>query len=151
MSNSERKAIGKSVLGVVVIVVIAVVGVGVYAAGLNSGPPNSSTCGSTATGGQSAVQISIYSGSSNSANPPGYAPDTVTLVMGVNNTVTWTNNDSVHHTVTSTSAPAGGSFDSGNMNAGASCSHTFTVPGTYQYDCSYHSWMKGTIVVKASQ
>jgi plastocyanin len=52
--------------------------------------------------------------------------------------------------VTSTSAPQGGSFNSGNMSAGATCTHTFTVPGTYQYDCVYHSWMTGTIVVKAS-
>ena len=77
-------------------------------------------------------------------------PDSITLVIGVNNTVTWTNNDSVHHTVTSTTAPAGGSFNSGNMNGGATCTHTFTVPGTYHYDCIYHSWMTGTMVVKAS-
>jgi plastocyanin len=148
MSNSGRKAIGKAIIGAIAVVVIAVAGVTIfYVASANTGPPNTSACGSS---GASPLQVSIYNGSANSANPPGYSPDSLTLVVGVNNTVTWTNNDSAHHTVTTTSAPTGGDFDSGNMNGGVACTHTFTVPGTYQYDCTYHSWMKGTIVVKAS-
>jgi len=42
------------------------------------------------------------------------------------------------------------SFDSGNMNAGAKFSYTFTVAGTYTYYCQYHSWMQGTVIVEAS-
>src|SRR2546430_10515364 len=123
-------------------------GVGFYYRSRNTVPPDAIVCGPTASSAsQQPLQVSIYSGSANSANPPGYAPDSITLVIGVNNTVTWTNNDSAHHTVTSTSAPPGGPFNSGNMDAGATCTHTFTVPGTYQYDCIYHSWMTGTIVV----
>jgi plastocyanin len=147
MKNSNRRAIGKAVLAAIAIIVIAVGGVAVYMVVSNTAPPSSSACGSS---GQSPVQVSIYSGSSSSANAPGYNPDSITLVIGVNNTVIWTNNDSVHHTVTSTSAPSGGSFNSGNMNPGASCTHMFSVAGTYQYYCAYHSWMTGTIVVKAS-
>ena len=75
-----------------------------------------------------------------------YSPSTLTVVIGVNNTVTWVNNDDVPHTVTASD----GSFNSGNLNAGQSWSHTFTTPGTYTYYCSYHSWMKGTIIVKAA-
>jgi plastocyanin len=80
------------------------------------------------------------------ANPysPGFTPPTVTVVIGVNNTVVWTNDDSVPHTVTADD----GSFSSGNLNPGDSYSFTFTTPGTYTYHCSYHSWMKGTVVVK---
>jgi plastocyanin len=96
------------------------------------------------------IQVSIYSGAASSSDPPGYTPDSTTLVIGVNNTVTWTNNDSVHHTVTSTSAPSGGSFNSGNMNPSATNTRTFPFAGTYNYDCTYHSWMIGTIMVKAS-
>jgi plastocyanin len=149
MSNSSRRAIGKAraVIGAIVAIAIVVAGVGIYMVSSGSSAPNSSACGASSA---SPVQVSIYSGSANSANPPGYTPDAITLVIGVNNTVMWTNNDSVHHTVTTTSAPAGGSFDSGNMNGGATCAHAFTVPGTYQYDCTYHSWMTGTIIVKAS-
>jgi plastocyanin len=50
--------------------------------------------------------------------------------------------------VTSTSVPTGAnSFDSGNLVQGATFRMTFTVPGTYQYKCSYHFWMQGTVVV----
>jgi nitrite reductase (NO-forming) len=73
-----------------------------------------------------------------------YSPGTLTVVLGVNGTVTWVNNDSSPHTVTATD----GSFNSGNLNGGQSWSHTFTEPGTYTYYCSYHPWMKGTIIVK---
>jgi plastocyanin len=96
----------------------------------------------------SGIQISILSGVSNSANPPGYSPDKITLVVGINNTVAWTNNDNVHHTVTASSCPEGASFDSGKMNPGAVYSCTFSAPGTYQYYCDYHSWMTGTSVVE---
>src|SRR5207253_10975784 len=147
MSNSGRKAIGKAVIGAIAIIVVAVAGVGIYIMSSNTGPPDSSVCGSaTSSASQQPLQVSIYNGSANSANPPGYTPDSITLVIGVNNTVTWTNNDSVHHTVTTTTAPSGGSFNSGNMNGGATCTHTFTVPGTYHYDCIYHSLMTGTMV-----
>ncbi len=96
------------------------------------------------------VQIFITGGASSRANAPGYSPDSITLVIGVNNTVSWMNDDNAAHTVSSTSAPAGDSFDSGNMNHGATYTHTFSVPGTYRYDCKCHSWMTGQIVVEAS-
>ena len=98
--------------------------------------------------GSSGVHVSIPSGASNPANTPGYSPDKITLVLGVNATVTWSNDDSAPHTVTSTSVPSGASsFDSGNMNAGQTFTYTFTVAGTYQYKCDYHSWMTGTVTV----
>lgn len=64
-------------------------------------------------------------------------------MIGVNNTVTWTNYDVSAHTVTSTN----NMFDSGNINSGESYTHTFTAAGTYQYYCIYHPWMTGTVVV----
>jgi plastocyanin len=147
-ARADRRAISRALIAAVVVVVVIVAGVGIYFA--TSSNAASVSTSSTQYSGPPALQVSIYSGAANSANPPGYTPDSITLVMGVNNTVTWTNNDSIHHTVTSTSAPSGGSFSSGNMNGGgATYTHTFTVPGTYQYDCEYHSWMTGTIVVKA--
>jgi plastocyanin len=73
------------------------------------------------------------------------------VIIGINNTVTWTNMDTTAHTVNSTLVPIGASaFGSGNLVAGMTFSHTFTQPGTYNYDCSYHpTWMKGTITVRA--
>lgn len=71
-----------------------------------------------------------------------FAPGTLTIRVG--DTVTWTNNDSVVHTATSTS----GAFDSGDLQPGASYSMTFTAPGTFDYRCTPHPFMTGRIVVE---
>ncbi len=146
----ERVATGRTSIAVAAIVLIAVAASGAYYLSVARSTPSSLTT-SESSSGLPSVPVSIYDGASKSSDPPGYSPDSIVLVIGVNNTVTWTNNDSVHHTVTSTSAPAGASFNSGNIGPGATYTHTFTVPGTYHYDCEYHSWMTGTIVVEDAQ
>jgi len=78
-------------------------------------------------------------------NSTGFSPPTITVVIGVNNTVEWVNNDTAPHTVTATDR----SFDSGNMNPADTWTYTFTQSGTYTYTCSYHPWMKGTVIVLA--
>jgi plastocyanin len=71
-----------------------------------------------------------------------FNPDTVTITAGT--TVTWTNNDTVAHTVTSTD----GAFDSGNIAPGESFTFTFSDAGTFDYICSYHPNMQGTVTVQ---
>ena len=88
-----------------------------------------------------AVHISIIPGAGSYAT--GYDPDNITVVIGINNTVIWTNNDNEPHTVTAKD----GSFDSGNMDPGATFTYTFTTPGTYTYVCTYHPWMHGYVTV----
>jgi plastocyanin len=148
-NKGSRRGASKAI-GSIAIFAVAIAAVGVFYV-TNTG---SSICGSaTSSQGQNAPQaihVSEYRGSSDSANPPGYTPDTITVVIGVNNSVIWTNDDSAAHTVTSTSASTGACLDSGNMGSGASYTYSFTAPGTYKYDCKYHSWMTGTVVVKAS-
>ncbi len=145
---SKTKAISKTIMIItVMILVVAGALAGLFlVSGSGSSAGSNISCSSSAY--TSGVQISIVNGASNSANPPGYSPDKIILVVGSNNTVTWTNNDGVHHTVTSSSSPVGASFNSGNMDPGAVYSCTFSAPGTYQYYCEYHSWMAGTIVVE---
>ena len=89
-----------------------------------------------------AVRVSIIPGAGSYAT--GYAPDNITVVIGVNNTVVWTNNDNEPHTVTATD----GSFDSGTMNPDATFTYTFKTPGTYTYICTLHPWMHGYVTVK---
>jgi len=130
-----------------ILIVIAIgAGIGLGSAGiyqLSTGVPIFSTSSST-TGG-STVNVSLPNGIGNSQGL-NYAPASVSVAKG--GKVTWTNNDPVPHTVTSTSVPSGASsFDSGNMNANATYTVTFTVVGTYQYKCIYHPWMHGTVVV----
>lgn len=69
-----------------------------------------------------------------------YNPSDISVNAGT--TVTWTNNDSTAHTVTSDE------FDSGNIAAGGSFSYTFDEPGTYDYTCTYHPTMQGTVTVQ---
>ena len=79
---------------------------------------------------------------------PFYAPDTIMVSSG--ETITFDNVDGNYHTVTSvesgTSTPDG-KFDSGLMNVGDKYKLTLDEVGTYEYFCSLHTGMKGTIVV----
>ncbi|MGD0477691.1 MAG: cupredoxin domain-containing protein [Nitrososphaerales archaeon] len=72
-----------------------------------------------------------------------FHPDMITVVIGVNNTVTWTNDDSTSHTVTSDSSL----FGSGSLAPHATYTHTFDQAGTYGYHCSIHPTMMGTVHV----
>jgi plastocyanin len=85
---------------------------------------------------QSTANISIKNFSFNSSS--------ITVVIGVNNTVTWTNMDAVTHTVTADD----GSFN-GTVPAGKTFTHTFTTAGVFTYHCSIHKFMKGTVNVLA--
>jgi len=86
-------------------------------------------------GAQSATNVSIVNYAFN--------PSSIVVVVGVNNTVMWTNNGTVDHTVTADD----GSFSSGNIAPGTSFTHIFTAAGNYSYHCSIHNYMKGTIIV----
>jgi len=95
------------------------------------------------------VNVAIPNGSGLQKGSPYYLPNAITVVIGVNNTVVWTNNDTefggVIHTVTANNK----AFDSKNMNAGDTFKWTFSTPGTYSYYCIYHAWMTGTVTVKS--
>jgi plastocyanin len=78
-----------------------------------------------------------------SDDPDSWSYDPPTLTVNVGDKVTWKNNGEDVHTVTSDD----GSFDSGDIKAGASWSYTFTTPGTYTYYCAPHTWMAATVVV----
>lgn len=90
-----------------------------------------------------ASNVTILPGAAGHTNL-GYSPTKISVVIGVNNTVVWTNKDSGFHTVTASD----GSFNSGNLNTQQVFSYAFTKPGTYTYYCVYHPWMKGTVIVK---
>jgi amicyanin len=72
-----------------------------------------------------------------------FDPASVTVPVG--STVTWTNKDEEPHTV----AAKDGSFHSSSLDTKGTYSFTFTKPGTYDYICSIHPFMTGTVVVTA--
>jgi len=71
-----------------------------------------------------------------------FSPATLTVAIGT--TVTWTNQDSVNHTVTSRT----GIFDSGIMSRGDTYSLTFNDVGDFEYYCTLHPDMVGHVIVK---
>lgn len=73
----------------------------------------------------------------------GFAFAPVTLTVPAGTTVTWTNRDEEPHTV----AASDGSFHSPGMGTGATFTHTFPTAGTFDYVCSIHPMMRGTVVV----
>ena len=90
-----------------------------------------------------------------------YLPRQITI--HTNDTITWKNDDTEAHTVTS-GVSAGieslmnnkrgipnGIFDSGAFKPGQSWKHTFTNPGTYTYFCTIHPWMEGVVLVQGGQ
>jgi len=71
-----------------------------------------------------------------------FVPATVTVTVGT--TVTWTNLDSVAHTVTSETDL----FDSGNLARNATFSYSFADRGTFSYYCAIHPSMRGKVSVE---
>lgn len=69
-----------------------------------------------------------------------FEPSSVTISAG--ETVTWVNEDPVIHNV------VGDNFSSGNIGEGGTFSHTFDEPGVYEYTCTIHPGMDGTVVVE---
>ncbi len=155
MSTKTSSAVG---LVVALLIVGAVATLGYYqfeVASKQSSSSSTSTAPAITCPSAQCVNVTIPSGAS---APPagwtsgqkttyGFSPDVITVVIGKNNTVYWTNDDASVHTATSDTS---GVFDTGNLAQGQSAQFTFATAGTYTYHCIYHAWMQGTIIVKAS-
>jgi plastocyanin len=103
---------------------------------------------SNATGASGGDSVTISPGSSVPSNGKFFVPDTLTVSKGT--TVSWTNEDTTLHTVTSGSAESGNSgteFDSSYLAAGKTFQHQFNTAGTFDYYCTLHPYMKGKVVV----
>ena len=74
-----------------------------------------------------------------------FVPKDITVDAGT--TITWTNSDSIPHTVTKEDGP-GADFDSGNVNGGDTFEQKFDEAGTVNYVCTIHPGQTGTITVK---
>ncbi|MBW8843133.1 MAG: cupredoxin family copper-binding protein [Sphingomonadales bacterium] len=72
-----------------------------------------------------------------------FGPKMVTVKVG--QTITWTNDDDIPHTVVATDK----SFRSKVLDTGQSFSFTFTKPGQVAYFCSLHPMMTGKVTVTA--
>lgn len=93
------------------------------------------TSDSDAQSGAVAVTISNFA----------FSPSTIKVKKG--STVTWTNNDSAGHTVTSDDNSAVSGLDSELIAQGKTFSFTFDKVGVYSYHCTPHPSMTGTVEV----
>jgi amicyanin len=101
-------------------------------AAIPSGTAMTTPPSNSAAGGSAVVVIENFA----------YSPPTLTVPVGT--TVTWTNKDSVGHTVTTRTSL----FDSGLLSKGQTFSYTFNQKGTYDYYCTVHPYMAGKIIVE---
>lgn len=115
---------------------------GELALGLPSGEPCHTGGAHPGPGTPTAMEVSIVDNAFN--------PSNVTVSAG--QTVTWTHNGSLPHTVTSNpgsflcSPSSAESFDSGNLNTNDTFEHTFNTPGSFPYHCEIHGCSMAGIV-----
>ncbi len=119
-------------------------------------PTPSSPATSTATGTSSSPLVIMPQGVGSDQNL-NFEPSTIRLVVGVNNTITFKDEDTTApHNVWFTSVPTGatnpntaaGQSSFYQLTNGDTVSFTLTTPGTYSFECQFHStWMHGTITV----
>ncbi len=102
------------------------------------------------TSGPKTVTVSMPTGTS----VPGceetdscFIPSSLTINVG--DTISWSNDDTAAHTVTSGQPAAGpdGNFDSSLLMAGKAFDVTFDNSGSYDYFCMVHPWMVGEVQV----
>jgi len=129
-----------------------------FGAGCGGGDDDTSPASSTESTGTTAEAGDDSGAGGNAPAPSGdavrsaeveiedfsYRPDPVTIEEG--GKVIWKNRDSVPHTATA----ADGSFDTGTIEEDKLKSETFKEPGTYEYVCSIHPQMHGTVEVVAA-
>ncbi|TAL04534.1 MAG: amicyanin [Rhodospirillaceae bacterium] len=72
-----------------------------------------------------------------------FSPQDITVPIGT--TVTWTNRDQEIHQVVSATK----TFRSAALDTGDAFSYAFTAAGTFQYTCTLHPHMTGTVHVVA--
>lgn len=121
------------VLATAVVIAVGAVLIVVLSKDASSESPASSASSPASTkpaGGSVKVDIADFK----------FVPPMVTVKAG--GKVTWTNSDTAPHTAT-----AADMFDTGTLNKGDSKTLTLPKRGSYSYICSFHVFMKGTVVV----
>jgi plastocyanin len=114
------------------------------------GASNATNATGASGGNTTTSSVSIVSGAS-TLTTDAYSPNPIQVSVGT--TVTWTNNDSQPHTVTSGSnGQPDNKFNSSPnftplLNPGQTFSFTFTEAGEYPYFCTLHPNMVGTVSV----
>lgn len=118
------------------------------ACGGSSGSESSGSGGATATTTEASTASGSGGSSGSEVKIADFAFDPTDLEVTAGDAVTFTNDDDTEHTAT---AKAGDPkmFDTEKLGKGDAKEITFDEPGDYEYYCSIHEYMKGTIHVVA--
>lgn len=130
----------KSVI-VVLVIAVVVLGIGLVVMDASPKSPTSQPAGDDPRGSTTSTEVSS-AGAINIKNNI-FSPSQINVAKG--GTVVWTNNDTTDHTVT---IDNGDGPKSEAIKPGATYEYTFTEARSYQYHCTFHTSMRGTIVVK---
>ena len=86
--------------------------------------------------------VSIAPRAGDPHNDQSFVPQFIS--MPIESTVSWTNDDSIQHSITSDEE---GLFASGPISPGDTFDNKFDTPGEFGYHCSTHPWMTGRVLV----
>lgn len=135
------------VIAISVVLIVLVIGVGILAIASNKN--------SNATNNTASMTNTISPNTTNRSTPNTvvetssvtiqnfkFSPSMIKVKKGT--TVTWTNQDDAHHTVTGDK----GAPDSKLLAKGESTTYTFNQTGTFPYHCDPHPYMQAIVVVE---
>lgn len=131
-----------------VVLLAACGGGGLYGGGSTATPTATTAPATGATGTATSAATptptgtAAVSGAATKVSIKNFAFNPASVTIKAGDTVEWTNDDSTTHTVTGTD------FDSGDLAPGSTFSHQFTSAGTFDYHCSIHTFMTGSVVVQ---
>jgi plastocyanin len=86
--------------------------------------------------------VSIAPGAADPNNDLSFDPPQINVPTG--SIVSWTNDDSIQHTVTSDEE---GLFDAGPISPGDTFENVFDSAGEFGYHCAIHPFMTGVVMV----
>jgi plastocyanin len=133
-------------VAVAIVVVIVLVGGGIYLATRNTSNPTQPTASQDHQMNMAATDKTASAPvATNSVTIANFAFSPANITVKKGTTVTWVNNDATAHTVTENDGQTGP--NSGTMAKGARYTFTYDTIGTFQYHCTFHSEMVGTVTV----
>jgi len=133
----------KTFFGIIAAVFIVGI-VGVIAFAMNQGDDEATPSSSNGSSSSQSGSSESTSGEQVSIKDYTYGPENLTVKKGT--TVTWTNEDSVGHTVT-VDDPSNGGPESELFGKGETFSYTFDEVGEFPYFCQPHTYMKASVTV----
>lgn len=133
---------------IIILIILGIAGYFVFAKSDEKSTTTNTTPSTTTTNNDTNNDNSSDGSQSSTSNTVGmagsvFSPKTLTIKKGTK--VTWTNNDNTMHNVIGEDS---GGPSSETLNPGDSYSFTFNDAGTFEYECTFHSGMTGTVIVQ---